>query len=166
MGKIYELLLVCTAVLGLYVSVVLLFISKQNRLLNRLLATFSLSLSFFYLLAFCISRKWAPDFVILMRTFLPLFYILPASSYLYFRTYIQDDTRLSKKDLLHLVPFSIHILYICPLLYAIISCPFVAKNQTLFPYAIRWINFYIISAQQCNGCSTASYRIYFQACAT
>ncbi|MEY3194869.1 MAG: hypothetical protein RIQ78_966, partial [Bacteroidota bacterium] len=103
MGKIYELLLVCTAVLGLYVSVVLLFISKQNRLLNRLLATFSLSLSFFYLLAFCISRKWAPDFVILMRTFLPLFYILPASSYLYFRTYIQDDTRLSKKDLLHLV---------------------------------------------------------------
>jgi AraC-like DNA-binding protein len=197
MEKIYEVLLICTAALGLYVSFVLLFISKHNRLLNRLLATFSLSLSLFYMLAFCISRKWSPDFVILIRTFLPLFYILPASSFLYFKTYIQDDTRLNKKDLLHLLPLSIHIIYTCPLIYALLTGhiqwesfvstldkqtyfynygpipnkfhvifrllmvptylfliwksylsknyrKFVANNQTLFPYSIRWINFHII----------------------
>ena len=121
MEKIYEILLIVSASIGFYVTFVLLFISKHNRLLNRLLATFLLTMSIFFLLAFCINRKWAPDFIILIRTFVPLYYFLPASCFLYFRTFIQDDIHLRKKDLIHIVPFSLHVLYISPLVYSILT---------------------------------------------
>jgi len=197
MSKIYELLLIGSVTIGLYVSFVLIFISKHNRLLNKLLATFSLTMSLFYFLVFCIKRNWAPDFTILMRTFLPLYYFLPASCYLYFRTFIQDDTRLTKKDLINLLPITLHFIYITPLIFSIASGEiqwkqivdnvneqtyfynygpipdkyhvifklavmlfytfliwknylgkkfqdYIAKNQSVYPFSIRWIKYYVI----------------------
>jgi len=117
MTKIYTIQLLATAVIAVYVCIVLLFISKQNKLLNRLLGIHTLTFSIFYLLSFAISLQWAPDFVVLIRTFLPLYYFLPAISYLYIRSYIQDATHLSRKDLIHALPITLHLIYVSPLVY-------------------------------------------------
>jgi len=121
MTRIYIIQLLTTAAIGFYVCFVLLFISRQNRLLNRLLGIYTLTISIFCLLSFAISLQWAPDFVVLIRTFLPLYYFLPAVCYLYFRSYLQDATHLSRKDLIHTLPIVLHLLYVSPLVYNLIT---------------------------------------------
>jgi hypothetical protein len=195
MEKIYEILLIGSAAIGIYASLVLLFISKQNSLLNRLLAFFWIIISILSILNFCIIRNWTPDILILIKTFLPISYFLPAICYLYYRTYIQDDIKLKKKDLLNFIPLTLNFIYTFPLIYSIFigeikwktmlessdkqlyfynygPIPnrfhvffklaillfyifliwklhssknfraFVAKNQAVYPFSIRWINVY------------------------
>ena len=110
MEKIYEILLIVSATIGIYASFVLLFISKQNSLLNRLLAFFWIIISLLSLLTFCIIRNWTPDILVIIRTFVPIYYFLPATCYLYYRTYIQDDIKLKKKDLLNLLPLILNLI--------------------------------------------------------
>lgn len=195
MEKIYEILLIVSAAIGIYASFVLLFISKQNSLLNRLLAFFWIIISLLSLLTFCIIRNWTPDILVIIRTFVPIYYFLPATCYLYYRTYIQDDIKLKKKDLFNLLPLILNLIYTSPLIYSILirkihwkmvlasvnkqffffnfgPIPdrfhvffrlavmlfyifllwklhfsknyreFVTKNQNIYPFSIRWINFY------------------------
>jgi AraC-like DNA-binding protein len=197
MVKIYELLLIITALFGFYLSFMLFFVSRQNKLLNRLLAIFMVNTSLFFFLHYCVSQNWIPDVVILIRTFLPLYYFLPATCFLYFRSFIHDDTKLSKKDLIHLLPLLFHFIYISPLIYSLITSDhewkhmithvdnqtyffnkgplpdvfhvvlrlslmvtyigliwksylskqyreFVAKNKSDFPFAVKWIKYFII----------------------
>ena len=120
MDKIYEVLLIMTAAIGFYASFVLLFVSKQNSLLNRLLALFWVTISLFSFLTFCIIRNWTPNYMVLVRTFMPLYYFLPATCYLYYRTYIQDDTQLKKKDLLNLIPLALNLIYCTPLIFSLL----------------------------------------------
>ena len=120
MDKVYEVLLIMTASIGFYASFVLLFISKQNSLLNRLLAIFWVTISLFAFLIFCIIRKWTPNYMVLVRTFMPLYYFLPATCYLYYRTYIQDDTQLKKKDLINLIPLALNLIYSTPIILSLI----------------------------------------------
>ena len=117
MSKIYAIQLLTTAVIGAYVSFVLLFVSRQNKLLDKLLGIFTLTMSLFCLLTFAISLNWAPDFVVLIRTFFPLYYFIPAVSYLYLRSYLRDATSLSRKDLIHALPIFLHLIYVSPLVY-------------------------------------------------
>jgi AraC-like DNA-binding protein len=198
MDKIYEISLLGSAAIGIYVSIVLLFFSKQNILLNRLLSLFSATISLLSLMNYCIVRDWSPDFMVLIRTFIPIYYFLPATCYIYYRTYIQDDTHLKKKDLLHLIPIFLNLIYVSPLIYSIFTekilwrtivisvdehfifhnsgfipskfhvffrhmillfyifqiwrlhfsknyNTFLAKNRKIYPFSIKWINYYIIT---------------------
>jgi AraC-like DNA-binding protein len=120
MDKIYEVLLIMTAAIGFYASFVLLFVSKQNSLLNRLFALYWVTISLFAFLTFCIIQNWTPNYIVLIRTFMPLYYFLPATCYLYYRTYIQDDTQLKKKDLLNLIPLALNLIYTTPLIYSLL----------------------------------------------
>ena len=111
----YEVILLVSFTLGLFASMVLMANPGERRLLNGLLATFTLSMALFSFLVFCIRKGWLPDLVFLIRTLVPFYYYLPAAIYLYARTYVQDDTRLTRKDLWHAVPLLLHILYSIPL---------------------------------------------------
>lgn len=117
----YEILLTGTIPIGLYIGIVLLFISKHNLLLNRLLAFIVLTLSIFYCLVLGNIRNWEHDFIVLIRTFLPIYYFIPAACYLYLRAFIQDEARLSKKDLWHIAPLAVHFLYSMPVTAALLS---------------------------------------------
>lgn len=121
MSKIYELLLVGTVFFGLYAGIILLFVSKQNRLQNRLLAGIMLVYSLFFFLIFCANRSWSPELIVLFRTFTPFYYFLPALMYLYIRSFIRDDWQLTRKDLWHLLPFGLHIIYMSPLIAGILT---------------------------------------------
>jgi AraC-like DNA-binding protein len=116
MVGIYSKLLISTGVLGCYVSIVLVFIARQNRLLNRLLGAFTLFQALFFLLIYSIVVNHSPDFLLLVRTFVPFYYIVPPLGYLYFRSFILDENRLRHKDWLHFLPLGLHLIYISPLI--------------------------------------------------
>jgi AraC-like DNA-binding protein len=111
----YEVILMVSFSLGLFASVVLLVNPGERRLLNSLLATFTLSMALFSFLVFSIRKEWLPDLVFLIRTLAPLYYYLPAAIYLYARSYVWDEARLTRKDLWHGVPLLLHVLYSIPL---------------------------------------------------
>jgi len=111
----YEVILLVSFSLGLFASVVLMANPGERRLLNVLLATFTLTMALFSFLVFCIRKGWLPDLVFLIRTWVPFYYYLPAAIYLYARSYVLDDTRLTRKDLWHAVPLLLHVLYSLPL---------------------------------------------------
>lgn len=111
----YEIILHLTFSLGLFATVILLKNYSERRLLNFLFSTFTLSMSVFSLLVFCIRRDWIPDYVFLIRTFIPLYYFLPPTIYLYARSFVRDETRLTRKDLWHLAPLGLHVGYSIPL---------------------------------------------------
>ncbi len=115
MDKFYEILLITTSIIGIYVSIVLLFLSKHNRLLNRLLFIYTFTASVYFLLVYAMIRGWATAPVVLVRTFMPTSLINTAVGYLYFRVMLEDETKLSVKDLIHLLPFAVNLLYYSPL---------------------------------------------------
>lgn len=121
MNILYNILLVSSSAIGIYVSVVLLFFSKHNRLLNRLLAVFSLMITMTYGLVIISKTSLGIDVVALIRTFTPFYYIAYPPCYLYIRTFIQDDLKLTRKDLIHSIPFLLNLAYVTPLLFALIT---------------------------------------------
>lgn len=121
MGHIYEIFLIVAFCLGCFAAAMLLFTSRNRRLLNLLLGSFAFFMSLFFFMVFCIKRGWAPDLVFLTRSFFPLPYFLPGLAYLYVRTFIRDDARLDRRDLLHLAPFALHLLHISPVLVSILK---------------------------------------------
>lgn len=139
MSAAYEILLISTSLIGFYVFISLIFFSRQNWLLNTILGVYALFLAFLYLLVFMKYRQWAPDLLVLIRTFLPYFYILPPLFYLYFRAIIRDQSSLKTRDLIHAIPLSLHLLYTLPVFYGLMTgsiqmAELIAKvdNQTYF----------------------------------
>lgn len=116
MSSLYEFLLLATVFFGVYASAVLALRSKDNILLNRLLAAVIVTFTAWYFLIFCVNRQWVPDLIVLVRTFTPILYILPALSFLYIRSFIREDQQLSRKDLWHALPFALNFLYVLPLI--------------------------------------------------
>jgi AraC-like DNA-binding protein len=121
MKTLYNILLFSSSAIGIYVSIVLFFFSKHNRLLNRLLAVFTLMFTITYGLVIISKISWGIDVVALIRTFTPFYYIAYPPCYLYIRTFLQDDVKLTRKDLVHAIPFLLNLAYVTPLLYALIT---------------------------------------------
>jgi len=121
MKTLYTILLFSSTAIGIYVSIVLFFFSKHNRLLNRLLAVFTLMFTLTYGLVVISKASWGIDVIALIRTFTPFYYIGYPLCYLYVRTFLQDDVKLSRKDLIHAIPFLLNLVYVTPLLFALIT---------------------------------------------
>lgn len=197
---VFELTLSLGVIAACIVGYILLVISKNgNLLLNRLLIFMTVPICLFYILIGYSQDHPNADLTFLLRTFFPLHYIVSPLFFLYFRTFIQDDTRLSKKDFVHLLPLGLHLLYISPLFIDIIKgdvtwnhlllsgqgpdkqfafgpipnkvhsimritvssfyiglmwkhylgssfSEFIARNKDLYPYATRWIKYYLLVA--------------------
>ena len=121
MKTFYNILLFSSSAIGIYVSVVLFFFSKHNRLLNRLLAVFSVMFTLTYGLVIISKTSWGIDVVALIRTFMPFYYITYPPCYLYVRTFLQDDVKLTRKDLIHAIPFLLNLVYVSPIIFGLIS---------------------------------------------
>jgi AraC-like DNA-binding protein len=121
MNLFQNILLICSVFVGTYSSLVLLFFSNHNRLLNRLLALFTLPVTLFFLLVYFRNNHVGSNYLVLVYTFLPLLYIAPAGYYMYLRALVRDDVRLSPKDLLHALPLLLHLLYMSPLVFSLLS---------------------------------------------
>ena len=117
----YNILLFSSSAIGIYVSLVLFIFSKHNRLLNRLLAVFSLMFTFTYSLVIISKIAWGVDVMALIRTFTPIYLTVHPACYLYVRTFIQDDVKLTRKDLIHGVPFLLNLAYVSPVIFDLIS---------------------------------------------
>jgi len=192
----FELSLSLVVIMGSIVVYILLVISNGNMLLNRLLASMTIFICINYILIAYSQEDTKTDLTFLLRTFFPLHYFIGPIIFLYFRTFIQDETHLSKKDLVHFLPIALHLLYISPLVSDIVqgkvtwaqlllsgqgptkqiaygSIPnqvhsilritisimylgllwkkylsstfsrFIAHNKNLYPYATRWIKYYL-----------------------
>jgi AraC-like DNA-binding protein len=123
MNLFYEIVLLSTATLGLVSTVSLLVRARSSLLLSVLFIVFTFSISGFSFLVFCNIRGVIPDTVFLIRTLFPLYYFVPPAIYLYMKYYLYDQPRLNKKDLLHFVPISLHVLYTIPLYIEIARNP-------------------------------------------
>lgn len=117
----FELSLSLVVIMGSIVVYILLVISNGNMLLNRLLASMTIFICINYILIAYSQDDTKTDLTFLLRTFFPLHYFIGPIIFLYFRTFIQDETRLSKKDFVHLLPLGLHILYISPLVSNILQ---------------------------------------------
>lgn len=115
MKILFEIVLLFSTTLGLISTFSLIISARSSRVLNGLFIVFILSISAFSFLVFCNIRGVIPDYVFLIRTLFPLYYFVPPAIYLYMKYYLYDQPRLNKKDLLHFVPISLHILYTFPL---------------------------------------------------
>ena len=121
MKTLYNILLFSSSAIGIYVTIVLFFFSKHNRLLSRLLAGFTLMFTLTYGLVVISKASWGIDVIALIRTFTPFYYIGYPLCYLYIRTFLQDDVKLNRKDLIHAIPFLLNLAYVAPLLFALIT---------------------------------------------
>ena len=101
------------AIQGLFVSIVLFFTRRQNRAANSLLALliflFSLTLVE-YVLYWTKYLYYLPHFIQLSDGFPLLFGVI---LYFYFKCVFLNHT-FGKKDLLHLIPFLLFIIYLAP----------------------------------------------------
>lgn len=113
---VFEGILSVGILTGCIASYMLLVISKGNILLNRLLVSLIAIICLLYILLLNSQESPMIDLTFLVRTFFPLHYVLSPLFYLYFRTFIQDDERLSRQDWVHFLPLGLHFLYISPLL--------------------------------------------------
>ena len=121
MKTFHNILLFSSSAIGIYVTIVLFFFSKHNRLLNRLLAFFTLMFTLTYGLVIISKKSLGIDVIALIRTFAPFYYLAYAPCYLYVRTFLQDDVKLTRKDLIHTIPFLLNLAYVTPLLFALIT---------------------------------------------
>jgi AraC-like DNA-binding protein len=101
---------------GCIAAYMLLFISRGNALLKRLLVSLITFFCISFIVVICRHKEPTLDLIILPRTFLPPQYIFPPLLYLYFQTFIQDATKLPKNAWIHFLPIGMHLLYIAPLL--------------------------------------------------
>ncbi len=102
------------AIQGVFVSIVLCFIKKENRTNNILLALmlflFSVTL-IEYVFYWTKYITWYPHIMAVSAAFPFLFGVI---LYLYFRNVFQGKP-VNRKDAIHLVPFAVNILYQLPL---------------------------------------------------
>lgn len=109
-----------------FVSIIVLFLfavklassNQGNTLLNRLLAL-TLFCRAFQTLAFMLVATNRVNDYSMFALFFPVFLMLGApAGYLYVRGFINDQIRLNKKDLLHLIPVALALINLLPILNA------------------------------------------------
>ena len=105
--ELVQTLLAISFILNLLFSIHLLFVSGGNLFLNRILAFFFLSRFTENLTHILLYNNHLTDYPYLIKVFLPLSYLSPALIYLYISGFIKDKYQLSKRDFIHLIPFTI-----------------------------------------------------------
>lgn len=95
------------------ISFVLLFKKGRGFEPQRLLGVAFLAIICYGLTYLALSTGSLTEFPFLYRMGCPFYYLIPPCFYLYFRFSLQDKTRLSKSDLLHLVPFGLAVVDMC-----------------------------------------------------
>ena len=120
LSPVFDLSLSLGVIAAFIVCYILLVISKGNLLLKRLLVGLTASICLLFILIGYSRDHALTDLTFLPQTFFPLHYIIPPLFFLYFRTFIRDENRLSKNDLVHLLPLGLHLLYISPLILDIL----------------------------------------------
>jgi AraC-like DNA-binding protein len=105
------------SIIVLFLFVVKLATSNQgNTLLNRLLAL-TLFCRAFQTLAFMLVATNRVNDYSMFALFFPVFLMLGGpAGYLYVRGFINDQIRLNKKDLLHLIPVALALINLLPIL--------------------------------------------------
>ncbi|MEO6315567.1 MAG: helix-turn-helix domain-containing protein [Chitinophagaceae bacterium] len=96
-----------TIFLGLLSIGLLLFVNKTNRFSNRFLATHIFCLVIYMLAAALSQTDFYFQFPHFYRAFYPLYLVIYPSLYLYLRGMLLHKRKLSRYDLLHLLPAAI-----------------------------------------------------------
>ena len=112
---ILSLLLSAVAFLLLIFSLHLLFTSKGNPLLNRLLGLPLLARLGQVCVFLLLSSPYQNAIPVLQKICVPLFFLAPVCSYLYIRGFIYSELRLRKRDLIHLVPAILAVIHVLPI---------------------------------------------------
>jgi AraC-like DNA-binding protein len=102
------------AIQGLFVSVVLCFVRKENRQNNRLLAFLILLFSVTLIEYVMYWTQYIYRFPHVMNMSSAFPFLSGVILFLYFRN-VFENTKMRRSDALHLLPFAIHILYMLPL---------------------------------------------------
>jgi AraC-like DNA-binding protein len=100
-------------------SIVLLGYNKGYKSANRFLAGVFFFSSLFFLTTFEFLFNKNVNIIAVFQTVIPSFYFLICPfSYFYIRSILKDNSRLSKFDFLHFLPFAIAFLGTMPLLFS------------------------------------------------
>ena len=100
--------------LGVMICFILLLANKTQAHANRLLAITIFSLTLAMLQAFLIYTGYLVKVPHLFRLPSPFFYLALATSYLYVRSVIHDETRFRKFDMIHFLPAMLNVVELMP----------------------------------------------------
>lgn len=107
-------LFISTSISGLFVVMILLYVSRGPTFPNRLLAgsIFSIALTLFHLAM--IRYGWILKVPHLFRMTSPWTYLIIPLGYLYTRSILRDETGFRKYDWLHFLPALVHAVELLP----------------------------------------------------
>ena len=113
--QVFSFLLSAVGFLLIVFATHLLFSSRGNLMLNRLLAVQMLARFGQICIFLLLISGYFSVFPVLQCIFIPFFFAAPACSYLYVRGFISGSTNLKKQDFLHFIPAFLAIIHVLPL---------------------------------------------------
>jgi AraC-like DNA-binding protein len=100
--------------LGILICCILLLANKTQVHANRLLAITVFGLTLAMLQAFLIYTGYLEKFPHFFRIPSPFYYLSLATSYLYVRAVLNDETSFKKYDMIHFLPATLHLVELMP----------------------------------------------------
>ncbi len=114
MDKFYDVLII-GGVFTSFITSILLFTKGRYQLhANRLLGLVIFTWGWYALLYLLVITGWIKTIPWIYRIGSPLYYLIPACSYLYVRNVLLDETRFRKYDWLHFIPAIINFIDLLP----------------------------------------------------
>lgn len=118
MIKFYDIL-VSGSVFTSFIASVLLFTRGKNQAYaNRLLGVVIFTWGWYALLYLLVITGWLRYMPGIYRVGSPLYYLIPACSYLYTRSILLEETRFRKYDWLHFLPAIINLVDLLPFYFS------------------------------------------------
>ena len=114
MDKFYDVLII-GGIFTSFITSILLFTRGRYQLhANRLLGVVMFILGWYGLIYLLVITGWIKIIPWMYRIGSPLYYLIPACSYLYVRSVLLDETRFRKYDWLHFIPALINLIDLLP----------------------------------------------------
>lgn len=141
-------MLLYITLLGFIVTFILFINLKQSNKANRYLFLFFLLNNIYSLAHYAtIDSKNEILVAIMITNFSPLFVLIGPAIYLYVRGLLEDDSKLRKTDLLHLIPFFIYFINIVGYLFSSFDHKLeFARHLIANPAELLHINYLFIPA--------------------
>jgi AraC-like DNA-binding protein len=116
--KFYDILVSGSVFTSFIASVLLFTRGKYQPYANRLLGVVIFTWGWYALLYLLVITGWLRYMPGIYRVGSPLYYLIPACSYLYTRSVLLEETRFRKYDWLHFLPAIINIIDLLPFYFS------------------------------------------------